>query len=113
MEKWPIGVFASVDAGLGVHLDVAQELGIPTAQVHAPHQETRTPEAARKFIERCKAAGITITCVFSGFEGESYADIPTVSRTVGLVPPETRASTPCDGSRRQHLSPLPGGRCCG
>jgi sugar phosphate isomerase/epimerase len=29
--------------------------------------------------------------VFGGFEGESYADIPTVKRTVGLVPIETRA----------------------
>ncbi|MEC9094403.1 MAG: sugar phosphate isomerase/epimerase family protein, partial [Planctomycetota bacterium] len=29
--------------------------------------------------------------VFGGFEGESYADIPTVEKTVGLVPPETRA----------------------
>lgn len=92
MEKWPIGVFASVDAGLGVHLDVAQELGIPTVQVHAPHQGTRTPEAAKNFIQRCKAAGITITCVFGGFDGESYADIPTTARTVGLVPEVTRAA---------------------
>lgn len=92
MEKWPIGVFASVDAGLGVHLDVAQELGIPTVQVHAPHQQTRTPEAARNFVQRCQAAGITITCVFGGFEGESYADIPTTARTVGLVPEATRAA---------------------
>jgi sugar phosphate isomerase/epimerase len=30
--------------------------------------------------------------VFGGFEGESYADIPTCQRTVGLVPPETRAA---------------------
>ena len=30
--------------------------------------------------------------MFGGFEGESYADIPTVVRTVGLVPPETRAA---------------------
>ena len=36
--------------------------------------------------------GMTITVVFGGFEGESYADIPTVKRTVGLVPPETRAA---------------------
>jgi sugar phosphate isomerase/epimerase len=92
MEKWPIGVFASVDAGLGVHLDVAQELGIPTVQVHAPHQQTRTPEVARNFVQKCKAAGITITCVFGGFEGESYADIPTTARTVGLVPEATRAA---------------------
>ncbi len=92
MEKWPIGVFASVDAGLGVHLDVAQELGIPTVQVHAPHQQTRTPAAAKGFLERCKAAGITVTCVFGGFDGESYADIPTTIRTVGLVPEATRAA---------------------
>ena len=36
--------------------------------------------------------GIKLTCVFGGFEGESYADIPTVARTVGLVPPATRAA---------------------
>jgi len=92
MEKWPIGVFASVDAGLGVHLDVAQELAIHTVQVHAPHQHTRTADAARKFLERCDLAGITVTCVFGGFEGESYADIPTTARTVGLVPEATRAA---------------------
>jgi L-ribulose-5-phosphate 3-epimerase len=28
MEKWPIGVFTSVDAGLGVKLEVAHELGV-------------------------------------------------------------------------------------
>ena len=33
-----------------------------------------------------------MTAVFGGFEGESYADIPTVERTVGLVPPDTRAA---------------------
>ena len=91
MERWPIGVFASVDAGLGVHLDVAQELGIPSVQVHAPHKETRTPETADEFLKKCADAGITISCVFSGFEGESYADIETTARTVGLVPEETRA----------------------
>ena len=92
MSKWPIGVFTSVDAGLGVHLEVAQELGIPTVQIHAPHRETRTPEAAKKFLGRCAEAGIALTAVFGGFEGESYADIATTARTVGLVPRETRAA---------------------
>ena len=92
MDPWPIGVFASVDAGLGVHLDVAQELGIPTVQVHAPHEKTRTPQAAKEFLARCKDVGITVTAVFGGFEGESYADIPTTVRTVGLVPEATRAA---------------------
>ena len=34
MSKWPIGVFTSIDAGLGVHLDVAAELGVPSVQIH-------------------------------------------------------------------------------
>ncbi|MFQ5730833.1 MAG: sugar phosphate isomerase/epimerase family protein [Planctomycetaceae bacterium] len=92
MPEWPIGVFTSVDAGLGVHLDVAQELGVPTAQIHAPHQTTRTPETATAFLEKCGDAGIAITAVFGGFEGESYADIETTKRTIGLVPEETRTA---------------------
>ncbi len=92
MERWPIGVFASIDAGLGVKLEVAADLGVTTIQLHAPHQEHRNPQAADRFLERLAELGLRITCVFGGFEGESYADIPTVVKTVGLVPRETRAS---------------------
>ncbi|HWB14255.1 MAG TPA: sugar phosphate isomerase/epimerase family protein [Pirellulales bacterium] len=91
MGIWPIGVFASIDAGLGVKLEVAQELGVPTIQLHAPAQRSRTTAHATEFLQRLKDAGITLTAVFGGFEGESYADIPTVERTVGLVPRDTRA----------------------
>lgn len=90
-ERWPIGVFASIDAGLGVHLDVVQELKIPTIQLHAPHAGSRTAERARSFVAELSRLGIRLTAVFGGFEGESYADIPTVERTVGLVPAATRA----------------------
>jgi sugar phosphate isomerase/epimerase len=92
VEKWPLGVFTSIDAGLGVKLEVAHELGVPTIQLHAPAQETRTQENADRFLARLKELGIEVTAVFGGFEGESYADIPTVAKTVGLVPPETRAA---------------------
>ncbi len=92
MNGWPIGVFASVDAGLGVNLEVVKELEIPSIQLHAPHQQTRTPEAAAAFLKKCADAGITITAVFGGFEGESYADIATTAETVGLVPEGTRAA---------------------
>lgn len=92
MDAWQIGVFTSVDAGLGVHLDVAAELGIPTVQLHAPHASTRNAETADAFLARCRDAGITPTVVFGGFEGESYADIATTAKTVGLVPEETRAA---------------------
>ena len=92
MEPWPIGVFASIDAGLGVKLQVARELGVPTIQLHAPAPATRTPERAGEFLDRLQGANIRLTAVFGGFDGESYADIPTVVRTVGLVPRETRAA---------------------
>jgi sugar phosphate isomerase/epimerase len=91
-EKWPIGVFASIDAGLGVRLDVARELGVPTIHLHTPHAASRTPQRAAEFQRKLKELGITITCVFAGFDGESYADIPTVKRTVGLVPNDVRQS---------------------
>lgn len=92
MEKWPLGVFASIDAGLGVKLEVARELGVPTIQLHAPAAATRTKQNAQRFLDRLAQMGITLSAVFGGFEGESYADIPTTQRTVGLVPPETRAA---------------------
>lgn len=90
MEKWPVGVFTSVDAGLGVDLAVARELNIPTIQIHAPHAGNRDQAAAGEIRKRLEGFGITATAVFGGFEGESYADIPTVVETVGLVPPATR-----------------------
>ncbi len=92
MSEWPIGVFVSLDAGLGVHLDVVQELGIPTVQLHAPSPENRTAEAAAGFLKKLDAIGVTATAVFGGFEDESYASIAETARTVGLVPEATRAA---------------------
>ncbi|MCO6042477.1 sugar phosphate isomerase/epimerase [Aeoliella sp. ICT_H6.2] len=91
-EKWPLGVFASIDAGLGVDLQVAKDLGVTTVHLHTPHAESRTPERIAEFRKTLDDLGIRVTCVFAGFDGESYADIPTVVKTVGLVPKETRSA---------------------
>ena len=91
MSDWQIGVFTSIDAGLGVKLEVVQELMIPTMQLHAPHRPARTPANAEKYLARLEELGIALTAVFGGFDGESYADIPTVEQTVGLVPESSRA----------------------
>ncbi|MEM6778248.1 MAG: sugar phosphate isomerase/epimerase family protein [Planctomycetota bacterium] len=90
MTSWPIGVFASVDAGLGVAWPVIQELGLPTIQLHSPHRDRRSESAAKEFADHLAHLDVTCTAVFGGFDGESYADIPTVQRTIGLVPPSTR-----------------------
>lgn len=91
MQHWPVGVFASIDAGLGVKLEVVRELGIKTIQLHTPHKESRTEDNAKRFNEKLKEYGITITAVFLGFEGESYESIEITAQTVGFVPRETRA----------------------
>ena len=113
MEKWAIGVFASLDAGLGVNLNVAQELGIKTIQLHAPQQSSRTQENADAFLAKLNDMGITLTCVFGGFDGESYADIPTTQKTVGLVPAETRAARTAEMKEIADFANLLGCKCVG
>ena len=88
----PIGVFASVDAGLGVSWDVIRRLSVPTIQLHAPHPSSRNAETIRRLRGQLQEMNVMVTAVFGGFDGESYEDIPTVGRTIGLVPPATRAA---------------------
>ena len=57
MEKWPIGVFASIDAGLGVQLEVAHELGVPTFIFTPRTPESRTPGARAEFLARLDEFG--------------------------------------------------------
>ena len=92
MKSDLIGVFASIDAGLGVAWPVIEALGVSTIQLHAPEASNRTAEAASRFAEKLRSINVRCTAVFGGFEGESYADIPTVERTIGLVPAATRAA---------------------
>lgn len=110
---WPLGVFASIDAGLGVKLEVAHELGVPTIQLHAPAASTRTPENAEAFLARLDELDIRLTCVFCGFEGESYADIPTVKQTVGLVPKGPRAARSRETKEISDFARLLGVDCIG
>ena len=90
MENWQIGVFTSVGAGLGLDLDLAGKLGLPTIQLHTPPLGQRDQAHADKILATLAPYGISITAVFGGFEGESYATIPTVVETVGLMPAATR-----------------------
>jgi sugar phosphate isomerase/epimerase len=39
----------------------------------------------------CESEDFTLVTVFGAYTGEDYADIPTVERTVGFIPPATRA----------------------
>ncbi len=64
MSKWPIGVFTSIDDGLGVHLDVVKELQIPTVHLHCPLPENRTEDHARAYLDKAADAGFEATVLF-------------------------------------------------
>jgi len=51
-----------------------------------------TDAVATAWKSRLDAAGFTIVTVFAAFDGEDYADIPAVQRTVGFIPRATRAA---------------------
>jgi len=89
-DMWPLGVFASCDEGLGLSLDLVRDLGVATVHLHAPRPESRSEDLAIRLEEKLANSDITATCMFAGFEGESYADISATRSTVGLVPEEHR-----------------------
>jgi len=91
-SKHPLGIFIVCDAELQARLQAAKQLGIPTAQILAPPAAQRDHRSVEILQRQFREAGLTITVVFCGFQGESYADIPTVQASVGLVPPATRAA---------------------
>jgi sugar phosphate isomerase/epimerase len=88
-EDLALGVITGLMPDPQTALAAVRELDIPTVQVQYP-ASLDNPAGIETILAACFANNIEITTVFSGFEGESYADIPTVRDTVGLVPPATR-----------------------
>ena len=80
-----IGTTLSLGSDLDASLAPLRELGIPTAQIFPP--ASLDAGATREALSR---AGVEATSIIAHFAGEDYADIPTVERTVGLVPEGTR-----------------------
>jgi len=67
-------------------LEDVRALGVRCGQLCIPGGMQLTDEAVRAWKSE-----IVLVTVFAAYTGEDYADIPTVARTVGFVPPETRA----------------------
>jgi sugar phosphate isomerase/epimerase len=71
-------------------LETLSNLGFRCGQLAVPGNlelDSRTLQAWKKALAD---AHFTVYTVFAAFEGESYADIPAVKRTVGFIPPVTR-----------------------
>ena len=89
-QELALGIMAPFHLSPRETLLAVQSLDIPTVQTgYSPSLDTDA--GIRAIQDACAETGIEITTVFCGYAGESYADIPTVQATVGLVPPVTRA----------------------
>ncbi len=68
-----------------------KSLGIECGQLGIGGDYAMTAAAAAEWRAALERENFTLVTVFAAYNGESYADIPTVARTVGFVPPATRA----------------------
>jgi sugar phosphate isomerase/epimerase len=91
MEELPLGVMMGVGENPTERLERIRAMGFATVQMGCPPPEFWAGEKLKMIKEAVAKSGVRVTTVFMGFRGESYADIPTVRRTVGFVPAETRA----------------------
>ena len=71
-------------------LSEVKALGLRAGQLGFPG-ELSLDGAGERWDEALRAEKFTATTAVCSYAGEDYADIPAVAKTVGLVPPATRA----------------------
>lgn len=71
-------------------LDEIVSLGVRCGQLGIPGDLDLTAALAREWQSALERAGFTLATVFAAYHGEDYADMPTVRRTVGFIPRDTR-----------------------
>jgi sugar phosphate isomerase/epimerase len=67
-----------------------KSLGARCGQLGIPG-DFKLAGAAQEWKDALEEEHFPLVTVFAAFTGEDYADIPTVERTVGFIPPATRA----------------------
>lgn len=68
-----------------------KSLGVRCGQLGVPGEVSLDQAARKAWKEALEAEQFTLVTIFAAYKGESYADAPTVQRTVGFIPPATRA----------------------
>ncbi len=69
-------------------VDEIRGMGVRCGQMGIPGEMELSAAAADAWKKDLE--GFAVVTMFAAYRGESYADIPTVQRTVGFIPPETR-----------------------
>jgi len=91
MEPLEVGVMFWGDAPPVEKIRYVKGLGVKCGQLGMAGDADLSRPAAAAWRDALRAEGFELATVFAAYTGENYADIPTVQRTVGFIPPATRA----------------------
>lgn len=99
MPRMPLGVMVSVRNDFPARLERLRRAGFTTLQLSRPPEQYLGDPKRSELHQLIQNAGLAVTSVAAVYAGESYADVETVRRTVGLLPPATRAARVEDTKR--------------
>ena len=103
LEPLQVGVMFWTGGELGVEgtpfeiVQMVKGLGVTCGQLGIDPDADLTAAAVDAWVQALEKQSFTITAVFPAYKGESYADIPTVQRTVGFVRPPPLAKSARNG----------------
>ena len=89
VKELEVGIFFWAEVDPRQTLQSVKRAGVSIGQLGA---DASAVLDAGKWNAALAAEEFQLITVFAAYEGESYADIPTVQRTVGFVPEATRAA---------------------
>src|SRR5579859_7363278 len=90
LKTWETGVMFWAGDPPAATLETLCNLGFHCGQIGIPGKVQLDSRLIQEWKKALEQAHFTIYTAFAAFEGESYADIPTVQRTVGFIPEVTR-----------------------
>jgi sugar phosphate isomerase/epimerase len=70
---------------------VARRFGFRTVHANAIPESWLTGPERSAYVAAARSSGLNVATLFVGYDGQSYQDIPTIARTVGLAVPELRS----------------------
>ena len=91
MKPLEIGVMFWADCPPREKLRQIKAFGVNCGQLGLAGDTDISPATAQAWKTALAEESFTLVTVFTAYNGESYADIPTVQKTVGFIPPATRA----------------------
>jgi sugar phosphate isomerase/epimerase len=91
LSEFEVGVMFWAGRGALETVREVKGLGVRCGQLGVPGNVTMDLQSAAEWKSALEAEQFTLATVFAAYNGEDYADGPTVQRTVGWIPPATRS----------------------